>query len=98
MRGAGPSMRRTRTISALSTPTATPTTTTRTIPGPWPPDFTTPRGERVKCSRKRTGPFVKGEILPGPKTRNRTLWPLHGRCLHGGPIVLTPFHVKGLRV
>lgn len=23
------------------------------------------KGERVKCSRKRTGPIVKGEILPG---------------------------------
>nr|DAJ04488.1 MAG TPA: hypothetical protein [Caudoviricetes sp.]DAP30756.1 MAG TPA: hypothetical protein [Caudoviricetes sp.]DAR93054.1 MAG TPA: hypothetical protein [Caudoviricetes sp.] len=39
MRGAGPSMRRTATISALSIRTARPTTTTPTIQGPWPPDF-----------------------------------------------------------
>ena len=37
MRGAVPSMRRARTVSACLQPTATRTTTTRTIPGPWPP-------------------------------------------------------------
>nr|DAY64365.1 MAG TPA: hypothetical protein [Caudoviricetes sp.] len=42
MRGAGPSIPATPTISALSTPTAAPTTTTRIIPMAWPPDFTRP--------------------------------------------------------
>nr|DAM62783.1 MAG TPA: hypothetical protein [Caudoviricetes sp.] len=91
----GPSMRRTPTISAYSTTTAMPTTRTRTIPGAWRPDFTTPRGERVKCSRERTGPFVKGEILPGRKARNRPLWPRHGRCLHGGVLCYPRFMCRG---
>ena len=42
MPGAVPSMPATPTISALSIRTAAPTTTTRTIPGGWPPDFTSP--------------------------------------------------------
>nr|DAO33951.1 MAG TPA: hypothetical protein [Caudoviricetes sp.] len=39
MRGPVPPMPETTIISALSTRTARPTTTTRTIQGRWPPDF-----------------------------------------------------------
>ena len=53
------------------------------------------KGGRVKCSRKRTGPFVKGEILPGRKARNRPLWPRHGRCLHGGVLCYPRFMCRG---
>ena len=56
------------------------------------------KGERVKCSRKRTGPFVKGEILPWREPKTALCGPCTDAACMAGLLCYPRFMCRGYAV
>ena len=62
------------------------------------PGFHNPARGWVKRSRKRTGPFVKGEILPGPKPETALCGPCTDAACMAGLLCYPCFMCRGYAV